>query len=561
MRRWLAFVPSLGAAWLILGAAAPGGSVPVAVEISTLAGARLGRLGGEQQGRIAYFPLADVARLAGASTRRWPEGTRVRVVSRHAVLEVERDAAHATLGGRRLALAAPVRVWAGAWHVPGDLLIQAVPALVGVGVRITAAEGPTVRPAGPPARVRPPVRPAVAPPPRGPRPAGPAWVMAGPGDAGRASPAPSGPPPPEPPRRPAGPGEERASRPAGVELRYRSYPTYTRIVVETARPLEARVVEGAGTLTVIFPEVGPRGWHETRSVRDGLVGTLELGEVRGRAALVVGLEQAPASRKVYRLDDPPRLVVDLFRRATPAPPPADGPEPIRTVVLDPGHGGHDTGAIGPTGLQEKELTLDIGRRVAAVLQEDLGVRVVLTRTRDQFLALRERTTLANRERADLFVSIHANAAPAASATGTETYFLSSEATDGAARRAAEYENRVLTLEGGGRGGDRDVLRSILWDLAQSDFQQESSRVAEAVQTQLDRALRLPGRGVKQAPFYVLGGAAMPAILVEIGFISNPQEERRLRDDGYRERIARALAAGLAAYKRGYEQRLGVVARP
>jgi N-acetylmuramoyl-L-alanine amidase len=100
----------------------------------------------------------------------------------------------------------------------------------------------------------------------------------------------------------------------------------------------------------------------------------------------------------------------------------------------------------------------------------------------------------------------------------------------------------------------------LWDLAQSDFQQESSRAAEALQHQLDRALRLPSRGVKQAPFYVLGGAAMPAVLVEIGFITNPQEESRLRDDGYRDRIARALAAGLATYKRGYDQRTGVVAR-
>jgi N-acetylmuramoyl-L-alanine amidase len=228
------------------------------------------------------------------------------------------------------------------------------------------------------------------------------------------------------------------------------------------------------------------------------------------------------------------------------------------VVLDPGHGGHDTGAVGPSGLLEKELTLDIARRVAPLLEEDLGLRVILTRSRDQFLALRERTALANRERAELFVSIHANAAPMASASGAETYFLSSEATDGAARRAAEYENRVIALEGG--GGSRDVLRSILWDLVQSDFQQESSRAAEATQNQLDRALRLPNRGVKQAPFYVLGGAAMPAILVEIGFISNPLEEQRLRDEGYRERIARALAAGLGAYKRGYDQRVGAVVR-
>ena len=309
--------------------------------------------------------------------------------------------------------------------------------------------------------------------------------------------------------------------------------------------------------------MSPRGWTGTRTVRDGLVATAELGESRGAAALRVAFERPPAARKVFRLEDPPRVVLDFHRQTLQASAPAPGgagPEPLHTIVIDPGHGGHDAGAVGPGGLQEKELSLDIARRVAALLQEELGVRAVLTRARDQFVELRERTALANRERADLFLSIHVNAAPDGAATGTETYFLSNEATDGAARRAAEYENRLIAGATGTRGGSPDVLRSILWDLAQSDFQQESSRVAEALQNNLDRALRRPSRGVKQAPFYVLGGAAMPAVLVEIGFISNPQEEQRLRDDGYRDRIARALVAGVTAYKRSYDQRVGAVAK-
>jgi N-acetylmuramoyl-L-alanine amidase len=335
------------------------------------------------------------------------------------------------------------------------------------------------------------------------------------------------------------------------------------VVLEADVPLEPRLVETENGLTVSFPDVSSRGWTGTRTLRDGLVATAELGEARGAAALLVAFERPPAGRKVYRLEDPPRVVLDFQRhppRPPAAPPAGQRAEPLGTLVIDPGHGGHDVGAVGPTGLQEKELALDIARRLAAVLQEELGVRVVLTRGRDQFVGLRERTTLANRERADLFVSIHVNAAPVAAATGTETYFLSNEATDGAARRAAEYENRLIGLDAGPRGGQPDVVRSILWDLAQSDFQQESSRVAEALQNNLDRALRQPSRGVKQAPFYVLGGAAMPAVLVEIGFISNPLEEQRLRDDGYRDRIARALAAGIAAYKRGYEQRAGVAVK-
>jgi N-acetylmuramoyl-L-alanine amidase len=347
-----------------------------------------------------------------------------------------------------------------------------------------------------------------------------------------------------------------------VDLRVRSYPTYTRIVLEADAPIEPRLVETEAGMTVAFPDVSPRGWSGMRTVRDGLVATAELAEVRGAAALRVTFERAPAARKIFRLEDPPRVVLDFHRQASGAggsAPGAGGPEPLQTIVIDPGHGGHDAGAVGPSGLQEKELALDIARRVAALLQEELGVRVVLTRARDQFVGLRERTALANRERADLFVSIHVNAAPVGAATGTETYFLSNEATDGAARRAAEYENRLIAADTGARGGS-DVLRSILWDLAQSDFQQESSRVAETLQNNLDRALRRPSRGVKQAPFYVLGGAAMPAVLVEIGFISNPSEEQRLRDDGYRDRIARALVAGVAAYKRGYDQRVAGPAR-
>ena len=562
MRRWLTPLWGLGLL-LILPAGAAAGSV--VVEISTASGARLGRLVGEPQGGATYFRLADVARLATARTHREPRGVQLRLVTRHGVVQVARDARRITVAGRTVLLSAPVRVRQGAWRVPADLLGRALPALIGTEVRIVPAGAREVRLAAT-GGDRPIVRPAVAPAPRAiavpalapPRPEPPG---AAPVDVpGSARPA-------EPPR--AEPEGARASpRPGSpsavrVELRVRSYPTYTRLVLEADAPIEPRLVETEAGLTVAFPEVSGRGWTGTRTVRDGLVATAELGEARGAAALRVTFERPPATRRIFRLEDPPRVVLDFHRqplRAGAPAPGAAGPEPLHTIVIDPGHGGHDAGAVGPSGLQEKELSLDIARRVAALLQEELGVRVVLTRARDQFVGLRERTALANRERADLFVSIHVNAAPDGVATGTETYFLSNEATDGAARRAAEYENRLITADVGARGASPDVLRSILWDLAQSDFQQESSRVAEALQNSLDRALRRPSRGVKQAPFYVLGGAAMPAVLVEIGFISSPQEEARLRDDGYRDRIARALAAGVAAYKRGYEQRTGVVVK-
>jgi N-acetylmuramoyl-L-alanine amidase len=250
-------------------------------------------------------------------------------------------------------------------------------------------------------------------------------------------------------------------------------------------------------------------------------------------------------------------VLDFTRPAEPTPRERrEAVAPLGVVVLDAGHGGHDTGAVGPGGLQEKDLVLDVTRRVARLLEEKLDVKVLLSRDADQFVTLRDRTTFANRERADLFVSIHANAHRETASAGVETYFLSSEATDGTARQVAALENSVVQLEKtpARPAGRLDAVKAILWDLAQSEFQQESSRLAEVVQDSMTQSLHIPNRGVKQAGFYVLGGAAMPAVLIEIGFVTNPKEERRLKETKYRDEIARAIFAGLAEYKKRYDLR-------
>jgi N-acetylmuramoyl-L-alanine amidase len=204
---------------------------------------------------------------------------------------------------------------------------------------------------------------------------------------------------------------------------------------------------------------------------------------------------------------------------------------------------------------EKELVLDVTRRVARLVSEQLGIKVLLSRDGDHFVPLRERTSFANRAQADVFVSIHANAHREVASQGVETYFLSSEATDNAARQVAALENSVVQLEKPTAGGRGDVVKTILWDLAQSQFQEESSRLAEIVQDSMTQSLKIPSRGVKQAGFYVLGGAAMPAVLIEIGFVTNPKEERKLREARYRDDIARAITAGLAEYKRAWDHRL------
>jgi N-acetylmuramoyl-L-alanine amidase len=339
------------------------------------------------------------------------------------------------------------------------------------------------------------------------------------------------------------------------ELRVRSYPSFTRIVVETTTPLVHRVEPGAGKEARIRL-LGLSGGPQVETISDGFVDEARLERAGADALLRVVFEGVAGELRVSTLSDPPRLVLDFARPGEPAPRERTAFTPLRTIVLDAGHGGHDSGAVGPAGLQEKELVLDVTRRVARLLEARLDVKALLSRDGDAFVPLRDRTSFANRERADLFVSIHANAHRVAASEGVETYFLSSEATDSAARQVAAAENSVVQLEkSNGRGTSRaDVVKTILWDLAQSEFQAESSRLAETVLDSMTQTLRIPNRGVKQAGFYVLGGAAMPAILVEIGFVTNPREERRLKDSRYREDIARAIFAGLAEYKRAWDQR-------
>src|SRR5438105_4694381 len=319
------------------------------------------------------------------------------------------------------------------------------------------------------------------------------------------------------------------------ELRLPSYPAFTRLVLETSSPLTARV-EASGAKEARIRLFGLTADARTEEIGDGFIEEARLERAGADAILKVVFEGSAGEVKTSALADPPRL------------------------VLDAGHGGHDPGAVGPAGLQEKDLVLDVTRRVARLVEDRLSVKALLSRDGDHFVPLRDRTSFANKERADLFVSIHANAHRATASTGIETYFLSSEATDTAARQVAALENSVVQLEKTpGRGGRVDAVKAILWDLAQSEFQLESSRLAEVVQDSMTQALRIPNRGVKQAGFYVLGGAAMPAVLIEIGFVTNPKEERRLKDSQYRDEIARAILAGLAEYKKKYDARAGELA--
>lgn len=341
------------------------------------------------------------------------------------------------------------------------------------------------------------------------------------------------------------------------DLRYRSYPSYTRVVLEGSARFDYLVASSDKEVKVVLPGLAIEA-PRTEEIADGLIRQVKIERRRREVMLTIHLQTTPEEVKTLVLEEPFRLVLDIYRskdaRPEAGPPPG---QPLRLIVLDAGHGGHDPGATGPSGLQEKEVVLDVTKRLARMLEEGLGVKVVLTRTGDYFVPLRERTTFANAQRADLFVSIHANAHRASGSEGVETYFLSSEASDNEARQVAALENGVIQLESPASRRKLDILKTILWDLAQSEFQQESSRLAETVLDTTTQSLRIPNRGVKQAGFYVLGGAAMPAILVEIGFLTNKKEERKLMDSRYREQVARAIYAGLAEHKRRYDQKMKV----
>jgi N-acetylmuramoyl-L-alanine amidase len=243
------------------------------------------------------------------------------------------------------------------------------------------------------------------------------------------------------------------------------------------------------------------------------------------------------------------------RRAREAEPTADGDRSlIRTlglkigkIVIDPGHGGHDTGTIGPNGLYEKDLVLDVSKRLGRLLQSRLGADVVFTRRDDTFIPLETRTAIANQEQADLFVSVHANSSHDPDARGVETYYLnftsSPEALEVAARENAASDKSIHELQ--------DLVKKIALKEKIEESREFASDVQQSLHTGL--AAKNPGirdRGVKKAPFVVLIGANMPSILAEISFISNPGDEKRLRGPEYRQRIAESLYRGISRYVNG-----------
>ncbi len=370
-----------------------------------------------------------------------------------------------------------------------------------------------------------------------------------------------------------------------TNIRHWSTPSYTRVVIDLDKPVDYKdhlLKKDTGLdkprrlyLDIKNSIVG-KDIETTIPIKDGLLKTARAGQYSPDTVRVVLDIESISGYKTFRLHDPFRIVVDVQgnNRA------ASGGEKksqkrhagkgvlkpekfdetvslarqlgltVKKIVIDPGHGGKDPGCLFNGGIREKEIVLDLAKKLKVKIEKRLGCEVFLTRTTDIFMPLDERTAFANIKKADLFISLHVNAHKQGDVSGIETYFLNM-ATDKQAVLVAARENAT---------SEKNIsdLQSILNDLMLNTKITESSRLAYKVQSGMMDDIKKAYKGhknlgVKQAPFYVLIGAEMPAILIETGFISNITERKRLLNDSYKEVLAEGIAGGIESYIKSIDQ--------
>jgi N-acetylmuramoyl-L-alanine amidase len=292
------------------------------------------------------------------------------------------------------------------------------------------------------------------------------------------------------------------------------------------------------------------GVNRSQLLSNSIIKSVRTSQFDGKTVRVVLDIMDLKSYSAFTLQDPTRLVIDIYsHKSSPSPTVKQETEEarfkgIRSVLIDPGHGGKDPGAIGSGGLREKDVVLDIALKLGRILEKN-GLEVMYTRKKDIFVPLNERTEIANKRDADLFISIHTNSSRNKRTRGVETYFLN-WTSDREAMRLAARENKISYSKMEKVQGD---LQVILLDLARNHKHEESKELAFSVQNTMVGTLKkhyskIKDHRVKWALFYVLVGAEMPSVLVEVSFISNREEEKRLSTDKYRSRIAEALASGV-----------------
>ena len=337
------------------------------------------------------------------------------------------------------------------------------------------------------------------------------------------------------------------------DIRFWSSENYTRVVVDLTNTVEFLKNRLSNPDRLYFDVKDAHISKEINTsipVGDGILKTVRASQFNKTTVRVVLDLDEISDYQTFIFDDPARLVIDVYGKTRTADKP-DMNFVKRRIVLDPGHGGHDPGAVGPKNLYEKDVVLDIALKLGKVLMEDPFNEVFLTRERDIFIPLEERTAMANKKNADLFVSIHANASPRREAKGIETYLLN-WTDDEEAIRVAARENAISLKKMRAMNRQVDIVDVIKSDLIRENKRDESIKLANYIQRSLISNLdsdtkHVLNLGVKQALFYVLFGAKMPSVLVEVSFISNPEEERLLSNDAYRTEIAKGIAKGLNTY--------------
>jgi N-acetylmuramoyl-L-alanine amidase len=359
-------------------------------------------------------------------------------------------------------------------------------------------------------------------------------------------------------------GDMRVPR---VNVRVEISPSGTTTSFDISPPTPARVSIESGRLIVNFEADALELQSPATIPAQDFLQAVQQGESPATVRLVTGPRFGVHRATTSQADaSSSRLTIDLLPAGadapappspTPTPPPAPAdplPMPVpssglRTIVIDPGHGGDEHGTRGPGGAFEKDITLQVARRLRTMIESRLGLRVFLTRDDDRTMSLDDRSAYANSQKADVFISIHANAAIRPAMKGAEVYYLSVDRADVEARRLAETTEAVLpTLGGGTRRIDL-----ILWETAQARYLEQSSTLASLVEETLRSRVEMSPRAVQQAPFRVLVGTTMPAVLVEIGYLSNPAQEQALSSGNYQDQVAQALFEALSQFRAQVER--------
>ena len=364
-------------------------------------------------------------------------------------------------------------------------------------------------------------------------------------------------------------GRAGAAPPSGLvpvtELKHWSTPDYTRIAISLEKEVRFEHHKLPNRLYLDLAGARLNPGVKDLSIGDGLLKSVRIAQFQADTVRVVLDLDSIKDYKVVTFSEPFRIIVDVkgdrrqeisaskdvIESAPPEAKPAEKAKParfkpgrIRRIVIDPGHGGHDPGAVSPTGTREKDIVLQIGLDLAKKIREELGIDAVMTRSTDVFIELQERTAIANKVGADLFISIHANASLNHAANGIETYYLNLAKTEKAAQLAAKENGTSLEKV--------SMLQAVLFDLMANYKLNDSAHLADEVQKALyKKALTdyptVKNLGVKQGPFYVLVGATMPSILVETAFLSHERDEQKLKDPRYQDLTADGILNGIKGY--------------